>query len=335
MIKIKENDFSDWNKFIQRNLNSTFFHTIEWKNVIEKTYGYKPKYFTLYDDNEIKAVFPLFHVKSFLTNKLLSLPFSFAAGPLYVSEKYLDKLIEYIIHSYNNFLEIRTIRYLPQKIIVKYSLHEKFNNYVSLLDITHGFEFVWNNMSKKHRNAIRKSKKHGVIVSEVSSKDELKTYFNIKNKLSARKHGIPAEPLKYYYNLWDILSPSNKVKIFYAYYKGKVIGGIILFLHKDEVLYVSGASDEKYLYYQPYNALIWKAIKWSCENNYKKFNFGISSVNNTGLLEFKKRWGTNNFKIPTYYYGDVSNKESLEWFKAIWSKLPISLTKIFGKYLVR
>lgn len=314
-------------------IKKTIFHTPEWKQIIEKTYGYEPVY--LSKDN---GMFPLFYIKTTLTNKLLSLPFSFAAGPVGDNE-IMDALLTDAKKIYQekkcNLLEIRMQNKLPEDLVSKHELKERFENYVSILDISKGADHIWNNMDRKHRNAVRKSEKDGIIVEEINSKEKLKTYFDLKTKLSAKKHGIPAEPMEFYNNMWDILASKNMVKIFYAKYAGKIIGGVILFLHKDEALYVSGAADEKYLSHQPYNALLWNAIKWCCENNYKIFNFGISSVKNEGLLAFKKKWGTENFKVPTYYYGDISEGGDKLLFKKIWSKIPVSISKIMGKHLVK
>jgi lipid II:glycine glycyltransferase (peptidoglycan interpeptide bridge formation enzyme) len=78
---------------------------------------------------------------------------------------------------------------------------------------------------------------------------------------------------------------------------------------KDTVSYGYGAANPGYLKSHPYNAFIWKSIEDACLNGYKYYDFGRTSYDNVGLINFKKRWGTIEKKLYYSYY--PKNPESL------------------------
>src|SRR3989344_4680136 len=53
-----------WNDYLNKNLNSTIFHTLEWKELTKKNYGYEPLYFLSLESNQVNGILPLFHIKS-------------------------------------------------------------------------------------------------------------------------------------------------------------------------------------------------------------------------------------------------------------------------------
>ena len=73
-----------WSSFVHRCSSASIYHTPEWKNFLEKTFGYEPHYLFAKDENDnIAGLLPLFDVKSKLTgNRLCSVPFSHMCGTL-------------------------------------------------------------------------------------------------------------------------------------------------------------------------------------------------------------------------------------------------------------
>jgi hypothetical protein len=48
--------------------------------------------------------------------------------------------------------------------------------------------------------------------------------------------------------------------------------------------------------------LFWEAIQQATKENYQCFSWGRTSVDNTGLLEFKRRWATVEEDLPTIVF---------------------------------
>ncbi|MBU4124298.1 MAG: GNAT family N-acetyltransferase, partial [Nanoarchaeota archaeon] len=319
--------------FIRHNA-SNIFHTIEWRNSIVNTFGYKPYYLLSRDDGSIMGCFPMFCVNSFIFGKrFISLPFAFSGDPIYKNTKVLREMLvrSKEISKGSKYLEIRMRQKLPDDIAKDYGLNENLETKLSILELTNSDD-AWDKMDKKHRNAIRKAEKDGLKVRE-GNENDLRTYHSLKMKLSAKKYGIPSEPLCFYRNLWSLMYSKNMIKIFVAELEGKIIGGIILLMHKDEILYFSGAANENYLHLKPYNLLVWEAIKYSCKNKYKYFNFGTSD--NKGLLDFKESWGAKSVQIPVYSTIPSVKVSGYGTFIKIWKKLPTLITRLIGPFLVK
>jgi lipid II:glycine glycyltransferase (peptidoglycan interpeptide bridge formation enzyme) len=263
----------------------------------------------------------------------VSLPFSFSGDPLYKNEKVLKELLTKAkeISKDAKYLEIRMRQKLPDGIAKDYGLNENMGTYLTAIELT-DIDTVLSNMDRDKRRYINKAGDKGLKVRE-GNENDLKAYHALKMKLSAKKYGIPSEPLSFYNNLWKQMHSKNMIKLFVAEFEGKLVGGIVLLMYKDEVLDFSGAADDKYLHLKPYNFLIWEALKYSCKNKYKYFNFGTSK--NKSLMDFKESWGAKSVQIPVYSTNTPGKGIEYNLFTKTWKKIPTFITRLLGPFLVK
>ena len=83
---LQKSDYQKWDDFVNLHPNSTIFHTIQWKTVIEKSFHYQPLYLVLKNsENKIVGIAPSFLVKKLgISNKIISsLPFFEYGGCLF------------------------------------------------------------------------------------------------------------------------------------------------------------------------------------------------------------------------------------------------------------
>jgi len=117
------------------------------------------------------------------------------------------------------------------------------------------------------------------------------------------------------------------------------LGGVIE-CYKGQALYGYGAADPDCLSLHPYNAFIWKSIEDACVNGCRIYDFGRTSYDNTGLIQFKKKWGTQERELY-YSYHPVSGRSVVtERNSAIYRlgnsvirAMPISAYKAFSTSL--
>lgn len=337
-------DKESWNKFVQSASHSSIYHTLEWEKVIEETYGYKPNYFFVKNDRgEVTGIMPLFEVKSLIFgNRLVSLPFSYCAGALYTNiesaAKLLNHAIDLTIEQDFDYLEIKQDRsYLEKSKLIK------TEEYVtSIIKLSKNSDDIWKNMNKDKKRGIKKAYEKGLIVRELSNKEELKEFYSMV--LETRKmQGVPPYPFSFFENMYKHMK--HDLKIFFSCYKGDPIAGGIFQLHKDNILYGYGMNlkDESLLKLYPMNILIWEAIKWACNNNYKTFDFGLTPIKHESLLYFKSSWGTENIKVPYYYYLNKADhppdfdptSSKFKLMTGIWKKIPTAVAKKIGPYMIR
>ena len=114
ITELRREDEKAWDSYILKSDQSTFYHQIGWRNVVEKTYKHKPIYLIAKEAGEINGVLPLFLMKSVIFGKkLVSVPFA-PYGGVCANDKTIEKaLVEEATRiteeSGADYLELRTI----------------------------------------------------------------------------------------------------------------------------------------------------------------------------------------------------------------------------------
>ena len=104
MIVEPLSDENEWDEFVAASPKGTFFHTLKWRDVLDKSFPYESSYIGIRDsDDRLVGICPFFITKKLWPFKILdSLPESDLGGPLFKDEfkeiaanalrKYLDEL---------------------------------------------------------------------------------------------------------------------------------------------------------------------------------------------------------------------------------------------------
>ena len=292
--KVKENE---WKDFLEKSESATIYHTPEWKNILKASFGYKAYYlFAKEGDGNIVGLFPLFNIKSWITkNRMCSVPFSHLCGPI-GDETAVNLLISEGVNLYGdlnvNHLEIRD--YID---FDGFQRQNAFSTYI--LELSPNIEEVWKKFRRDVRRGIEKSKKGGISVDATKNIEDLKEFYEL-NCMTKKEIGVPCHTWKFFKNLFTFLN--DKVYLYIARCNGEIIAGGVMEYFKDGVLYGYGAANPGYLKLHPYDAFIWKSIEEAYLNGYKYYDFGRTSYDNVGLINFKTRWGTIEKKLYYSYY---------------------------------
>jgi len=293
--QISENE---WKRFLDVCNDATLYHTPEWKTFLEKTFGYKPHYLFAADESgQLIGMLPLFEVKSRLTgSRLCSVPFSHKCGCLggnTARTALIDEAVALKDRHHIERLEIRTV-------VENLQFHEKNVFCTHILDLSRNPEEIWKGLDKSSvRWAVRKSEKLGVSVTPSTNIEDLKEFYEL-NCLTKQRLGVPCHPWEFFKNLSSILE--GYAQLYLSQHEGNIIAGGVMECYKGQVLYGYGAADPDRLDLHPYNALIWKSIEDACVNECRTYDFGRTSYDNTGLIQFKKRWGTWEIGLHYSYY---------------------------------
>jgi len=302
---VNEAEEDEWKKFLYGCDAASIYHTPEWKKILEETFNYKAHYLFAKDDSgKIIGLLPLFHVKSKLTgNRLCSVPFSHICGPLGD-----ESAVNFLISERINLYEDLNVSYFEIRDRVDFDGFQRQNSFcMHILELSPNVEEVWKKLDKGSvRWAIKKSQKSGVSVDATKDIGDLKEFYEL-NCMTKKEIGVPCHPLKFFKNLFRLLG--DHVSLYVARCNSEIIGGGVVEYFKDSVLYGYGAANSDYLKLHPYNAFMWKSIEDACLKGYRYYDFGRTSYDNVGLINFKKRWGTVEKKLYYSYY--PKNPESL------------------------
>ncbi len=143
----------------------------------------------------------------------------------------------------------------------------------------------------KTRYNIRLAARKGVEV-KVASREDIPEFYRVYRETSIRDRFVP-RVMEYFERMYDCIGPGH-LRIFLAYYNGRVIAGTIAILYGKKCWYLYGGSSNEHRNVMPNYLLQWEMIKWALENGCEIYDFrGVSGdmdENNPlyGLYRFKK-----------------------------------------------
>ncbi len=329
-----------WDKFVLSHINSTNYHQVIWKDIIEKTFGHKTYYlFALNDEEEIEGILPLVHMKSILFgNFLISLPFFNYGGLLANGQEAIDSLI-IKAKEIGDALSVEHIE-LRHLIPLKnaHDLKLKTHKVTMLLELPDDPDILWKRFKSKLRSQIRRPQKEGMSV-KIGGIDQLDSFYEVFS-INMRDLGTPVYPKKFFLNILKSF-PKNSWIVSVFYNNLPVASGFIIGF-KDVLEIPWASSIRKYNRLAPNMLLYWSILEFACKKGFKKFDFGRSSPNK-GTYRFKKQWGATPHQLYWYYW--LRNKEQLPSINPdnpkykmaieLWQKLPVGITKILGPMIVK
>ncbi|EIZ00434.1 hypothetical protein HMPREF1080_01482 [Bacteroides fragilis CL05T12C13] len=214
---------------------------------------------------------------------------------------------------YKKFCELNNIicefiRFHPLVHNVNY-----LRNYIEIVDLGDTIslnldsqELIWNNMTSKNRNVIKKAQKNGVKIYSSKDVSLIDDFMKIYNATMIRDSAN-----KYYYFSRDFYESifrdlKNNFDLFYAKYEDKIIAVSIIIYYGEYVHYHLSGSLFEYRYLAPTNLLLYEVACRFCDLGYKKFHLGGGvGSGNDNLYRFKKSFNrnfTNQYSIGKIIY---------------------------------
>ena len=234
--------------------------------------------------------------------KLSAVPCAQYCNPLVRNQQEYDHILsclrEMISNGSNRYAEIRTTTEFTMSTDNFGEVSTEFLTY--RLNLENPIDDIRNNFHKSCiQRVIKKSYSNGLQVSRGRSEKNLKTFYYLYLAMRKRK-GILPQPYKFFRTMWKNLSKKNHIELFICKKDNVTAAAILNLYFGDTVIYEYGASRPEMLKYGVSHILLWEAIKHAYKNNYKWFDFGRTSYDNEGLLDFKSRWGTDKIALPYY-----------------------------------
>ncbi len=290
-------EHKQWDDFVRVARQGSLFHTLGWKQVLEKTFSYKSNFLVAYDDDgNICGVLPLFVVPKPLTGQVMvSVPFGVYGGVvadnLEATQKLLSAGKELAEERNVDSLEFRQIEALDETLPTK-DLYFTF-----IREIFDGEEKNMAAIPRKQRRMIRQGMSHG-LESKLGGQEFLKDFYFVYST-SLRNLGTPAFPFHYFESLFQELG--EQCKILTVSYEGKVVAAVLTFFYEDRVMPYYGGGLPEYQRYAIYDFMYWELMRYGWEHGYKVYDFGRSKQE-TGPFHFKRHWGFEPQALPYQYY---------------------------------
>lgn len=156
-------------------------------------------------------------------------------------------------------------------------------------------EIIWQNITSKNRNMIRKAEKAGVEIFSTTDESLFNTFIELYNATMIHDNANPYYFFKPDFYKSIVTDLKDNYRLFYAVYDNRIISMAIIIFANGNVHYHLSGSDFNYRNLAPSNLLLYKVALWACHNGFKRFHLGggIGSGEDN-LYKFKAAFNRNS-----------------------------------------
>jgi CelD/BcsL family acetyltransferase involved in cellulose biosynthesis len=299
-----------WTDFVYASSSAVPFHHPAWTQLLADCYGYRPLALALTDETgQIVAGLPVLEVGSGLgKRRWLSLPFTDYCPPLAVSNAVRTKLV-------NGLDDVRRAEGIS-RIEVRARLegpatYSNSSHVMHSLRLEGGPQTIFRTFKRTQvQQRIAKAEREGVTVRRGCSPSDVTDVFYDLHTRTRRRLGVPVQPRRLFRLLHQSIIETGLGFVQLAYLRDTPIAGAVFLTWNGTVSYKYSASDVRFLHHRPNNLVLWQAIRWAAENDYRIFDFGRSHLNDRGLRSFKSGWGTKEEPLTYTEIADHPSKHA-------------------------
>lgn len=337
VIHAQQPDRARWEEFVAERPEATNFHRWDWRQVIERAFGWPTHYLLAEDGGRVAGVLPLAWQKSFLFGRFLtSLPFFNAGGVLAVSPAAAEALVSEAAALARQlgakFVELRHRGASPV------SLPAKTNKVTVIRHVEADEEKMWRDLPHKVRTDVRKAIK-AELTAEFGGEAKLDEFYRIFT-VNMRDLGTPVYARRFFAEMLRAFPDDTHLCL--VRHQGRAIAGSFLLGFRGVLEAGWSSSLYSYLAMKPNVFLYWRIQCFAGQSGYHTFDFGRSTIG-SGTHRFKMQWGAEeiplvwNYWLPEGAALPELNPENPKYKLAIrtWQKLPVWLTTMIGPRVVR
>lgn len=321
---------SDWTAFARE--HGSFYHEPAWAHALHSAFGFAPTFLTVRDDGgRLRGVLPVAEVRSLLLRRrLVSLPFSYAAGPV-ADTPDADAALCAAARSLAADRRITRLELKRSTAVAPpapgFVRAGRYSTY--LVDTTAGEDGVWGRLhASSTRRGIRKAEREGVTVERPTDAGGWRVMADLQ-EASSHGHGLPAPPAAFFTATCRSMQGDGLTDLYVARSaSGEAIGAIVLWKGARSWIYAFGASRPEALDLRPTHALLWRAIRDAVAAGVG-FDLGRAAPEQEGLVQFKERWGGVATPLAYDYWPTASglnvaprDRGAVAWANRAWASLP-------------
>ncbi|HKY02554.1 MAG TPA: FemAB family XrtA/PEP-CTERM system-associated protein [Burkholderiales bacterium] len=339
MIRVEplaDKESAQWEAFVDRCPEATFFHRIGWKSIMEEVFRHRTHYLVAKRGEEWLGVLPLAENKSLLFgHSLVSLPFCVYGGCASIdpdATRALHRHAEALGRTLGaSFLELRNIEqreaaWPQQDLYVTFRKKLEAEDEANMLAIP-----------RKQRAMVRKGIKNDLL----SHIDPTTDRFFALYADNVHRHGTPALSRRYFETLMRVFGKDCEV-LTVTDAQGMPLSSVLSFYFRDEVLPYYAGDDARARETAANDFKYWELMRRARERGCGVFDYGRSKIG-TGSYDFKKNWGFEpaplHYEYALYKTDGVPQNNPLNpkyrAFIALWRKLPIGVANALGPHIVR
>ena len=293
-------DVGRWSEFVRRHPHGNVFHSPQMFQVWQATRCNEPFLLAVVDeDGRIRGVLQGVVQKEYsgILGALTARAIVWG-GPLV--EDGDNGALDLLMGAYNGWAGERAIysqfRNLWSMENAKHCLERLGFIYEEHLDIHVDLakpeEQLWKEVHSKRRNEIRRARKEGTVVEELTQKEQVLEAYAILRDVYRRAR-LPIHHSSLFETAFDVLGPEGMIRFFGAFFEGELIGTIVVFCYNGVVYDWYAGSRRDFYHKYPNDLLPWHVFLWAKEMGYTLFDFGGAGKPGKpyGVRDYKKKFG--------------------------------------------
>lgn len=341
-IPYEEPDGPGWDAFVEAHPHGRFVHLTGFKKTIESVYGLRPNYWLCRDRGAIRAVFPSFFHRAWVTGKrLISQPFSEYGGILFATDAepaerrtILSGLPLVVERSRTRgrlaYLEIRGFADLAEAeagLFQRIRLYER-----AVLPLDPALK-LWENVDYSVRKNVRRARARGLKVGPLETPADIRGVFYPLHLRSLKRLGSPPHPVDYF--LANRRNLGSRMRLSAAWLGEKAIGALVGWVVGRSVQITDIVSDERFFPYRASDLLHFELIDWAIHQGFRLFDFGPARYE--GQRRYKMKWGVEFLDYSHYCLPSRKGREPLSEqalpvraARSLWRLLPSGVAAKLG-----
>ena len=284
-----------WSTLVEER-RSDVFHSPAWLAILRDVYGFDIRAkvrgsAASPDEGIVYAV-----VDDIFGRRLVSLPFSDFCDPLIDGATSWSAMTKELVSSGDPF----TIKVLFDEFaLADPRLEQAGEAKWHRCDVTRDPEEIWTDLHPGARRAIRKSRSAGVTVRNATSVTDMRAFFELHLRTRKLKYGLLAQPWPFFEMIWERLLVPGGGALVVAELDGEVVAGVVFLRWKDTFYYKFNASNVDALDLRPNDAIMWEGIQHAHGNGDRWLDFGVSDIDQPGLIRYKEKYATESGTVHT------------------------------------
>lgn len=268
------------------------FSSPSWIEALRATYGFAFEASALLQGGAVRAAILFSRIEDLRGRRVLSLPFSDYCDPLALDALTFQRLLSPLLDM-GAPLRLRCLR--NQLPAADPRLQRSGAALWHGADLCRDEAAMWAGLDAQARQNIRRAGRHGVVVRESDSLDDLRSFHRMHAHVRKSKYRMLAQPFALFEALHAAFAPSGRLVVMLAEAEGRPIAGILFLIHGDALYYKFNASLELAL--RPNDLLAWNGMQLGRSRGLALLDFGLSDADQEGLVRYKRKFATEEREI--------------------------------------
>ncbi len=272
----------------------TLFHSEPWRQAVEQSFDCKILEFAPVSEPEGRGYYSV--LSDIRGERVVCTPFSDFCDPMIETESGWQEFADHL-RSFERPVTIRPFR--NQLAIADESFEQRRELLWHAIDLSQGFDHIWDGLKSKNRTAIRRAEKQGISFRFSSKIEDIATFHAMHVDLRKSKYRMLAQPFGFFEALHDRFGDDMAV-VLAEDADGDPVASMIYFAFNGVWYYKFSASFPRQ--YRPNAAMIIAACQEGIDRGLKLLDMGRSDIDQPGLIDFKTMFASEEEALTTLHW---------------------------------